>query len=225
MSFQYVALFFDSVTRICAAIRHKLPRAFDLRSRHHYHAPAMGNPLTDRVPPAELAQRRQVIELKDNLSNFPRLSGIVKEDLAALSPADRPADWRRRPVDIRLRFDWADTRREYPAATGSVSVRVPAVCQRCLEPFELTLDADVGLLLSRDEGSTAEDGRYEVWEIDQDTIRPLDIVEEILIMAIPLSASHDNEQECGLQAEQQIEDTVRPFADLRAQMQDNNETG
>lgn len=184
----------------------------------------MGNPLTDRVLPAELAQRGQVIETKDNLSIFTRLSGIVHEGLAALSAADRPADWRRRPVAIRLRFDWADARREYPAATGSVSATVPAVCQRCLEPFELALQADVRLLLSRDEGTTADDGNYEVWEIDQDTIRPLDIVEELLIMAMPMSASHDEEQECGLQTDEQIEDTVRPFADLRAQMQDNNGT-
>lgn len=184
----------------------------------------MGNPLTDRVPPDELAQRRQVIETKNNLSVFPRLSEIVKADLAALSPAERPADWRRQPVDIRLRFDWADARREYPAVSGSVSVRVPSVCQRCLAPFELALDADVRLILSRDEGSTADDGNYEVWEIDEDTIRPLDIVEEILIMAMPLVVSHDDEQGCGQQAVAGFEETVRPFADLKAQMRDN-ETG
>ena len=54
----------------------------------------MGNPLRDRRPLAELAERRQVIEINDKVSEFQRLAGIVEADLAALEPGKCPAGWR-----------------------------------------------------------------------------------------------------------------------------------
>ena len=43
----------------------------------------MGSPLRDRRPLAELAERRQVIEIDEKVSGFQRLAGIVEADLAA----------------------------------------------------------------------------------------------------------------------------------------------
>ena len=78
---------------------------------------------------------------------FPRLNDAVAADMASLAADAAPKKWRHAPIDIRLAFGWADARREIPALEGQISARIDAVCQRCLEPFELSLNAQLKLLL------------------------------------------------------------------------------
>jgi len=179
----------------------------------------MGNPLKDRTPPAELAKSGQVIDLKENLSSFVRLVGIVEDDFRAYADGRAPANWRQLPVTIRLRFEWADVQREYPAVEGSVSATIPAVCQRCLQPFELSLKAPLRLLFADGNEITGADGQYDVWELDEPVVCPLELVEEALIMAMPLAASHGIETMCGAvegSTSAGNKEFVRPFADLKS---------
>lgn len=96
--------------------------------------------------------------------------------------------------------------------------------------MQLTLDEELKYLLaSADEAASAEGaaGEHDVWEIDDTTIRPLDILEEALIMALPLSALHEAGEGCdalGDAASAQSDETIRPFAGLRSTMSDS-ETG
>lgn len=182
----------------------------------------MGNPLFDRRSPRELAERGQVIDTQAELGAFPRLAGIVAADLAAVPEQDLPAKWRALPVEIRLTAGWADERRAMPVLEGYVKARVPAVCQRCLEPFELPVDRELRLLLSGPEAGEVESDEYETWEIEEPTVRPLDIAEEALIMALPLAAMHDGAACRAPEQEQAASggDTVRPFADLKERMRD-----
>ncbi len=183
----------------------------------------MANPLTDHARPAQLAASGQVIETKGKLSDFPLLREAVETNLAGLSPAARPKKWRHAPIDIRIAFGWADARRQLPALEGQISARIDAVCQRCLEPFELSLNAQLKLLLSILDGEATTLEEYEIWETAEDTVRPLDIVDEALIMAMPLSPAHDDFAQCGALARKWQPgeaDTIRPFADLRSQMRE-----
>ncbi len=185
----------------------------------------MGNPLTDRAQPSQLAESEQVIEITGKLSDLGRLTEIVAADLASLPPAARPKKWRHAPIDIRLAFGWADACQQIPALEGQISARIDAVCQRCLEPFELSLNAQLKLLLPAPGGEATAFAEYEIWETAEDTVRPLDIVDEALIMAMPYSPAHDDFAMCGPLAEElQSEEmkTVRPFADLRSQMRDKD---
>ena len=62
---------------------------------------------------------------------------------------------------------------------------------------------------------------YEIWEIDENTVSPADIVEEALIMAMPLSALHVSSDDCvAFYDDGRVDDskTVRPFEDLRSLM-------
>ncbi len=185
----------------------------------------MANPLTDRARPAQLAANGQVIETKGKLSELPLLRELVEADLAGLSPAAKPKKWRHAPIDIKLAFGWADARHALPTLEGQISAKIDAVCQRCLEPFELSLNAQLKLLLPVPDDEATAFEEYEIWETAEDTVRPLDIVDEALIMAMPLSPAHDDSTQCGslaskLQSEET--ETVRPFADLRSQMRDND---
>lgn len=184
----------------------------------------MVNPLLERAPPKAFAERGQIIEKQEKLELFPRLSEVVGDDLRRLAAA--PAGWRQSPVAIRLAFGWADTERELPVLEGQATAAVPVVCQRCLEPFELTLGTELRLLFNGPGRSTDESLDYEVWELDEPILRPLDVVDEALVMAMPLAAMHELEEDCGPLTEQakveKEEAQVRPFADLRSQMRDKD---
>ncbi len=63
---------------------------------------------------------------------------------------------------------------------------------------------------------------YELWEYSEEPMRPLDIAEEALIMAMPLSAMHDNMNECvDIDVIEVDEIMTTPFANLRSQMDDD----
>lgn len=66
---------------------------------------------------------------------------------------------------------------------------------------------------------------YEIWETAEETVRPLDIVDEALIMAMPLSVAHEDTGDCGplvkkLAAKESGRN--RPFADLKSRMRDSH---
>jgi uncharacterized metal-binding protein YceD (DUF177 family) len=181
----------------------------------------MGNPMLHRAPPGEFAARGQVIEKIEKLELFPRLAEIVGADFRAHAPEALPAKWQRAPVTIRLAFGWADTEHEIPVLEGRVSAKVPAVCQRCLEPFDLELDSEIRLLFGAPGESAHRTSGYELWELDEDTVRPLDILDENLVMLMPLAAMHAASADCGPLARQVTgggDAGARPFADLKSQL-------
>jgi len=185
----------------------------------------MANPLLDSVLPEELADRGQVFELKGKINDFRRLIEIVEADLRSVSAEKRPREWQVAPVNIRLGFAWADTRREIPALEGEISTDIAAVCQRCLEPFELPLQTTLKMLLLKSVDATTVQDEFEIWEVEGNEVRPLDIVEEALIMALPLSAVHQSRDLCGPLADNvtdENKETVTPFADLRSRMNKSN---
>jgi hypothetical protein len=180
----------------------------------------MANPLRDRRTAAEWAAGGQVIDIAEKLSFFERLAFVVEEDLAALEPAKMPSWWRNSLVTGTLEFGFLDERQRVPAVRCGVAVTVDAVCQRCLEAFRLPLEAEAELLLLAIEETAAGYEDHEVWELEENTLRPQDIVEELLIMALPFSAMHADLTACrALSAEvDEQEDRTKPFAALRAQM-------
>lgn len=188
----------------------------------------MGHPLRDRGTPKALAEARQSFDFKSKIADFERLREIVAGDLERLEAAERPANWQLAPVAGKLAFGFADVRETVPAVTGEATVNLPAVCQRCLEAFELPLSVRLQFVLQAAGEQTDGEAGYETWELTERWLRPLDLVEETLIMALPLSAAHATLAECGPLAQQidagdrQAGETIRPFADLKAQLQDEN---
>ncbi len=186
----------------------------------------MGNLLRDRCTAAELASVGQVIEIADKISSFESLTEIVEADLAALDADKMPSGWREIAVCGELEFGFADADGRLPTVSGRAKAAVGAVCQRCLEPFQLELNIEPKLLLLGSDQVADGYDEFEVWELDVETIRPQDIVEELLIMALPFSAMHDNASDCkvlsSVEADsEKSEELLRPFAALRMQMEQN----
>jgi len=186
----------------------------------------MAHALHDRNTPKALAQSRQVIDFNGSLKDFTRFRQIVEDDLAALDESDRPRNWRAMPLEARLEFGFADLAETLPAVSGRVVARAVAVCQRCLEVTELELESEFRYLLVHGKHSGVED--YDVWELDEPSLRPSELVEEVLIMALPLTAAHARPDECGPLARhldgvpEKASESVRPFADLRALMNEKD---
>ena len=95
----------------------------------------MASLMLERALPRDLANRSQIIETKGKIEDFGRLVEVIETDLARLGDDGNLRKWRQNPVDIRLRFGWADSWPGIPALQGELSTMVAAVCQRCLEPF------------------------------------------------------------------------------------------
>ena len=184
----------------------------------------MVNPLFDRVLPQELANCKQVIDCKGDIGSLERLTEIVEADIAAVSGDVGSQGWRAKPIDIRLEFGWADGVEGISAITGSASAHIPAVCQRCLKVFELALDTSIKVLLVR-LGDSLDVADYEVWELEEETLQLADIVEESLVMAMPLAPTHESMESCVALAVENTDsgsETARPFADLRSQLEKTN---
>jgi uncharacterized metal-binding protein YceD (DUF177 family) len=184
----------------------------------------MGNPLRVRRPLAELAAKGQVFEIAEKLGSFERLAEIVDGDLSTLDPDKIPPDWRESRVTGRLEFGFADARGQLVSLVGEVAVTVDTVCQRCLEPFRLRLQNKLRLLPTTDEQGVGTAAEMEPWELDDEMVCPADIVEEVLIMAMPLSAMHDSAAACRKfeAAGDEVEQKTRPFAALKARLEQDN---
>ncbi len=184
----------------------------------------MGNPLRDRRTPSELAASGQVIEFSEKISDFDRLVEIVEGDLETLDPDTLPLDWRDTVVAGQLNFSFVDAQGGVAALEGEVATTIEAVCQRCLSAFRMPLKAELRLLFNAEDSAIADDESYEIWELEEEEFRPLDLVEEALVMAMPLVAMHVDDEACH-RAETPVTESgekIRPFASLKAQMKDEN---
>ena len=196
---------------------------FDSRRAGPYHARAMGDPLRDRHSLRELALNKQVIEIAAKAGDFERLANAIEADLSTLNPCDVPGeaqvDWQSRPVVGQLRFLAADAPAGAVELEGEVRTTVVACCQRCLEIFDLPVETALQLTLSLPGEECEPRPGFEQWELAEERLRPIDIVDEALVMALPLSARHENDARCvEIAREKRGTETTRPFASLRAQM-------
>ncbi len=84
------------------------------------------------------------------------------------------------------------------AATLALDTTVELVCQRCLEPFAQPLAESIELMLveSGATGASVPDG-YEPIELDDGRLLPARLIEDELIVSIPLVPKHARIEDCG----------------------------
>lgn len=150
----------------------------------------------DRHQLADLASIGQVIEINGLIEDFDRLADVLAADLESLDAAHVPAGWRKRPVTGRLAFEAVEGDGRAARLTGELEATLLSVCQRCLQPFEWRLATTIGLMLVEAGAADASHDSLEVWELDGRDARPADIVDEALVMAMPLSVRHEELDDC-----------------------------
>ena len=105
-------------------------------------------------------------------------------------------------VEARLGFARAGTA-ERSGAGGwtrlsiTASLSVPLRCERCLEAYDHALRIDTEVALVADEASAAVVPDALEYIVCEAHVRPLDLLEEELIMALPLVPAHPDPAQCG----------------------------
>ena len=180
----------------------------------------MSDPLRDRQLPRELAEHEQVIEFSEKIGGLKSLARVIEQDLSALDASEVPAQWREAIVSGRLQFGFVAAQAEQTTLTGQLDASIAAVCQRCLAPLELPLSVPLRLALIPAGGKAAQVDGYEDWELSGVTVCPIEVVEEALLMALPLSTMHPTG--CTeISVESDTAELTTPFASLRRQMDED----
>lgn len=146
--------------------------------------PGVANPRA-RIDPWLAVSREMAFVGEAGETDFPRLT-------QALSVQGGSAAW---PVRFDLLFRRDPEAR--PMVLGAVVLRVRLVCQRCLGDLQMSLDGPLALALVRTEGEGAVlPDHLDPILVGPEGIRPLDLVEDELLLALPQIPVHDR-GECG----------------------------
>lgn len=93
--------------------------------------------------------------------------------------------------------------------TGHARAIVPVICQRCLEPMQLVLDAPIELTVLTD-AEDADDGDTEVTVSSDGILSPLSLVEDELVLALPFAPKHGGSEGCDTPADAEPLESKRP---------------
>ncbi len=132
--------------------------------------------IPSQIEPDKWADRAAIVEAELPLKQFSRLLDGAHGDAGV--------------VTVNLRFS-RDARR-FPRMQGKVSTQVALTCQRCLDPVEVPVTADVDVyLLAREQDCDRlnEDEDFVVYGEGRCFVH--EVLEDELILSLPLVPRHD----------------------------------
>ncbi|MEY4587968.1 MAG: hypothetical protein RL497_44 [Pseudomonadota bacterium] len=93
-------------------------------------------------------------------------------------------------LSVTLEFSVAETR--HRIVTGHYDGCVSMQCQRCLEPVDVPLHGSLALAMVWNEDDAKQlPGEYEPWVVAEEQADLYEIIEEELLLALPLVPRHD----------------------------------
>ncbi|WP_111656759.1 YceD family protein [Isoalcanivorax indicus] len=129
------------------------------------------------VEPRKLADQGGLISGQTTVSALPRLGDFEHSQS--------------QPVGVALTFE-RDADDGQRIVHGTVSTELVMTCQRCLEPVSCTVTAEVMLaLVWSEEEIQALPERYDPWLVTDDKMPLATLLEEELLLALPLVATHE----------------------------------
>ena len=143
--------------------------------------------LPDLIDPRRAAAQEAVFEGELSLARLPRLNALLVdgERLPGLGGQASESEQAR----YRLTFGHDEDGRA--VVVGNIRAELPLRCQRCNEGYRLPVDAPVRLALVEgvDEANALPD-HYDPLLLDNRLMRPADLVEDELILAVPAIPRH-----------------------------------
>ncbi|MEY1661847.1 YceD family protein [Isoalcanivorax beigongshangi] len=129
------------------------------------------------IEPRKLADQGGSLSGETTVSELPRLNGIT------LSPGE--------PVRYDLRFARQDEE-SLRIVEGTITATLSMTCQRCLDAVAYPVQARVCLaLVFSEDDIPALPERYDPWLITDERMSPVPLLEEELLLALPLVAMHE----------------------------------
>ena len=185
----------------------------------------MNDQLQNDYTVEKLASAGQVFEICSKIKDFEQLAQVIEKDLAALDPKKFPSMWKESEIIGEIKFDLAGTEECFPIMIDDFTANIFAVCQRCLELMEIKVQVKPKVALMELGQSMDSFDEFEIWELSESTLKPHEVIEELLIMALPLSVMHNDKSKCKASLaylnNEKKQDLVRPFANLRSQLKKN----
>ena len=153
-----------------------LYKSFDMSCLNPYYCALMlESTLPERVKPIKFARRGTSFVGKLALDKFERL---VIDALSRLGN-----------VEIEAEFSFEEG---FPTFIGKASTSVQLKCQRCLEPVDVPLNVSLNVAFVSSEESAAEVPEpFEAVLLESEEISIVEVVEEELILALPIVPYHE----------------------------------
>ncbi|HUQ52339.1 MAG TPA: YceD family protein [Gammaproteobacteria bacterium] len=129
-----------------------------------------------------LANREVTLNGELEIDRLTRLKSLLHSGVGSV----------RATLRFRQRGDgWLGVELDYQ---GSVDL----VCQRCLEPFRHELAESVNVVLAdADSAPSPPPAGYEPFELEEGRLQPAQLVEDELIVTLPLVPKHARVEDCG----------------------------
>jgi len=173
----------------------------------------LNGPIPPHVDPRKLADRGATLEGELPLASLSRLCDPLADSAGA--------------VRAKLVFD-RDERRAV-VIHSELDVEVKMVCQRCLELVALPIHSESTYAVVKEGANTQSLPQgYDVLEVGEDPLDLLTLVEDELLLALPIVPAHDPEvcqQPAGIEEPEPSEDEVtrsNPFSVLAQLKRDPN---
>ena len=123
-------------------------------------------------------------------------------------------------VEVDVRVSRASS--GIPLVEGTLRGRLRRDCQRCLEPVDLDVSTELKLAVTGTGGEELAPADFEPWQTDEQDLTLGQLLEDELLLALPMVTRHENERQCGELARHLREDDGErpegrdnPFAVLR----------
>lgn len=132
--------------------------------------------LPKTVDPLKYADQNKVLEGFVEVDQLPRLVETLAGDQGR--------------VAVSLEFDRDE--QNLRVLRGQLKTDVAMTCQRCLQPVDKTIESDftLGIVLTDDDAKNLP-RRYEPLLVDPETLVLRDVIEEELILSLPMFAYHE----------------------------------
>jgi uncharacterized protein len=173
----------------------------------------LNDPIPPHVDPRKLADRGTTLQGEVPLADLERLCDPLSDTLGS----------------VQAKFVFERDERRSVVIHSSIDVEVKMVCQRCLELVTLPIHSECSYAVVKEGANTQSLPKgYDVLELGEDPLDLLALIEEELLLALPIVPAHDP-QECQQPADNQVsessEDEVtrsNPFSVLAQLKRDPN---
>ena len=153
-----------------------------------------------------IADKGDEIQGKWPISGLPQLKELLVNDAG--------------DVEVEMNFGRLGKLRY---VTGTISGELAVICQRCMQPMELALKAEFKLaMVQTEEQAERLPEEFEPLLVDEDKMSVPQMLEEELLLAIPLVAMHDTDcsdfivEQKQWQAENEsVQEKKNPFSVLK----------
>ena len=186
--------------------------SFDLGERNRYNRPLMFGDLPERIDPLQLAEQ-----------------GVTLDGSLPLTSLGRLRDSAPPGGLVRVRLQFAAEHGAHPTLSGEFETTLMRVCQRCLEPMELSVSGEFEVVLVRDlEAADALQDRFDVMPVGMRPMLLKTIIEDEVLLAAPAVALHPvgvcdaAEPEESVDRQPAAQDRSNPFAVLAVLKQNHD---